>query len=131
MLRGPLSSGWCGGASGPLLPEGSGEPRLVLGSPERFLLRAGKQVDASARQPTELLRSSGGEAEATGLANVRGDSKCGLQDSARRPWGGRGEASGRVQGLCMGTGSADTSATQGSQLGGLPKPPLVLSLSLG
>jgi hypothetical protein len=70
VLGGPLSLGGGGGTLGSPLPEGSGELCLVLGSPERFLLRAGKRVEASARQPMELLRSSGGEAEASGLASV-------------------------------------------------------------
>lgn len=116
MLGGPLSVGWCGGAPGPPSPEGSGEPRLVLGSPEKFLLRAGKRVEASARQPTEPLQSGGEGSEAGGLASV-----C---------WGGRGEASGGVWGLCMGADSADTAARD-SQSGGLPRPPLVLPVSLG
>lgn len=80
MLRGFLSLGWGGGALGSPLPEGSGEPCLVLGSPERFLLRAGKPAEASARQLMELLRSSVEAAEASGLAGVHGDSKWGLQD---------------------------------------------------
>lgn len=86
---------------------------------------------ASARQPTELLQSSGGAAEAGGLASVCGDSPRGLQDPAWRPWGGWGEASGRAWGLCVGAGSADAPASRGPQSGGLPGPLLVLSLSLG
>lgn len=73
-------------------------------------------MEASARQPTEPLQSSGEGAEAGALASV-----C---------CGGRGEASGGVRGLCVGADSADT-ATWDSQSGGLPRPPLVLSVSLG
>lgn len=119
MLGGALSLAWGGDALGSPLPEGLGEPWLVLGSPERFLLRAGKRAETSARQPTELLRSSGGAAEASGLASVHGDSKWRLQDCATCwPWGGRG-----VQGLCV--------APWGSQSGGLPGPLPVLSPSWG
>ena len=69
--------------------------------------------------------------EAAGLAGTRGDSRWGLRDSAWRPGGARGEASGGVQGLCVGAGSVGTWAAWGSQSGGLPRPPLVLPLSLG
>lgn len=79
----------------------------------------------------ELLRSSGGVVEAAGLAGSRGDSRRGLQDSARWPGGTRGEVSGGVQGLCVSAGSVGSWATQGSQSGGLPRPPLVLPLSMG
>lgn len=87
-------------------------------------------MEASTRLPMEPLQSSGEGAEAGGLASVCGDSTRGLQDSARRPWGGRGEASGGVWGLCVDADSADT-ATRDSQSGDLPRPPLVLSVSLG
>lgn len=86
-------------------------------------------MEASTRQPTELLRSRGGAAETTGLAIVRGDSRWGLQESAWQPWGGWGAALGGVRGLRMGAESVDTLATWGSQSGGLPRPRLVLSLS--
>lgn len=79
----------------------------------------------------ELLRSSGGEAEAGGLAGMCDDSNRGLQGSAQWCWDGRGEGEGEARGPCAGTGSAGASPTQGSQSGGLPRPPPVLCLSLG
>lgn len=106
MLGGPLSLGRNRGVLSSPLPKSSGESGRVLGSPERFLLRGGKQVEVSARQSMELLRSSGEKLEAFRLASACGDSRRSLQDGATGcPWGSCGG-----QGLCVPMGSAGASA---------------------